>query len=319
MITRTSIPITIGQATGTTIAVFIMALMLSVSMVRAEIVFDNSTMTVLNNAESSCFESSSQGLINYNLEIQNDTKCIGVSFTSPPTYCQRIVRIRNPTNSPFPITVQVIPIPDGLPCPAPSYTNNRASIRFQPAGGSYRTQYNLLDMNECWNWWCQNTTYSVEKRCPFGWDSLQYLGFLGGCSDTNVTIGNPMEKCPSATFTAQGEDIYADLIVNWVNDPNNEVDVPYILKIKGYTTVYDTENAITLEQVALSDSAVSYVSGLETIATLNVSFLQILYSIFELVAIVAAVIGLPTLLIVLIKWSWEAVTGRPFGVGRRRR
>ena len=304
---------------GIPIAFCVLAMILSLSSVRAEIVLDNSSMIILDNAETSCFKDSPQGLLNYNLEIQNDTKCVGVSFSSPPQYCQREVRVRNPTSAPFPITVQVIPIPDGLPCPAPSYTRIVASVKFQPSGDSTRAQFNQLDLNECWNWWCQNTTYNVEKRCPFGWDALQYLGFLGGCTDVNVTIGNPVEQCPTATFTAQAGDLYTDVKMGWVASPANTVDMPYVLKIKGYKTAYDTKLASTFEEVILSDSAVSYVSGLETIATLNLNFLQILYSIFELVAIVAAVIGLPALLIALIKWSWEAVTGRPFGVGRRRR
>jgi hypothetical protein len=298
-----------------TLALLAVALVM-VSMIastKAEVVLDNSTYTILNNADESCFANSPEGLINYNMEIQPDSKCIGVAFTSPPQYCQREIRLRNPTNGAFPIAVQVIPIPDGLPCPAPSYTNNKATVRFLPSGSSTRSQHNQLDLNECWNWWCNNVTYNTELRCPYGWDALQYLGFLGGCYNVNVTIGNPMDKCPIAIFTAQGDDNFVDIKMDWVKSPANDVDVPYILKIKGYVTDYQSTMGSTYEETTLSEGVVNYVTGLETLTTVNVNLLQIIFMIFEIASITFAIIGIPAFMIMLIKWVWEAVTGRPFG------
>jgi len=300
------------------IAIMLVGLMF-VPMARAEIVIDNSTFDILEDSTQSCFKDSLYGLTNYNMEIQPDSKCIGVNFISPPSYCQRKIRIRNPTHESFPIGVQIIPIPDNLPCPATTYTNNRAYVRFNPSSDTTAFQHNIIDLNDCWNWWCENTSYVVERICPFGWDALHYLGPLSGCWNMNVTVENPMEQCPVVMFTVQPEDLWVDIQMEWVNNPPNDIDTPYILKIKGYTTDYRSKTISTLDNKTLSAGVSSYISGMETILNVNMNILGLLYLIFEIIAITVAILGIPTLVIVLIRWGWETVTNRPFGFPKRRR
>jgi hypothetical protein len=300
------------------ISIIFFSLVFSVK-VKAELTFDNSTFTVLSNAEDSCFKDSSQGLFDFNFEERPDSECTG-PFASPPNYCERTIRIFNPTGETFPVSVQVIPIPAGLPCPAPDYTNNHASIRFLPSGDPDRAQFNYPDMNECWNWWCYNTTTTTsELRCPFGWNGLRYLGVLGRCSRVNVTIGDAMSSCPTMTFTVQSDDYFFDIKTDWMATPPNDVDIRYLVKVKGYATGYTDTIETTYNNKTLQSGVDKYITGLQTIVGVNVDFLSILYLIFEIMAIIVTVIGLPALIIMLIKWVWEQITGRPFGFGRRKR
>lgn len=300
------------------IAIMLVGLML-VPMVRAEIMIDNSTFEILEDPTYSCFKDTKHGLINYNMEIQNDTMCINVPFSSPPQYCQRRITVYNPTHESFPIAVQVIPIPDDLPCPASTYTNNRAYVRFNPSSVGSDSQHNTIDLNDCWGWWCEETSYVTQIVCPFGWDALRHLGFLSGCRQVNVTVENPMEQCPVVVFTVQPNDIDVRITADWIKNPPNDIDTPYILKIKAYTTDYRTKTVSTLDNKTLSTGVSNYISGMEMILNVNMNILGLFYLIFEIIAIVIAILGLPTLVIVLIRWGWETVTGRPFGFPKRRR
>jgi hypothetical protein len=197
-------------------------------------------------------------------------------------------------------------------------------LRFLPSGDINRAQHNVLDLNQCWQWWCNKDTTHTKRECPFGIDGLdiglQVSGnwIFGGCRDVNVTVSDPTSSCPSVTFTSQGEDAFTDIRYDWVKNPANSIDTPFVLKIKGYETIYDTTMSETTETVTVAQGALNYVTGLETIVGVNMSFLGIAYIFFEIAAIIAALIGLPMLIYKMVAWSWEAVTSRPL-IWRRKR
>jgi len=294
-------------------AIYVLMSSLFPTIANAQVTLDNSSYTVLSDISQSCFTGVQQGILNYGIEVHNDTSCLG-TFTTVPNYCSRGIRIRNPTASSYPITVQAIPVPDGLPCPAPSYTYNAVSLSFLPAGDIDRAQHNILDLNDCWRWWCVNSTTRIKRECMFE------LGALAiGCNDINVTVSDPTASCPSATFTSQGDDIYTDIGYDWVNTPANNIDTPFVLKIKGYETIYDRSMDENIEIVIAPQGALDYVTGLETIVGVNMGFLGIIYIFFEIGAIIGALIGLPMLIYKMVSWSWLAITGRPLIWRRNKR
>lgn len=289
------------------------------SIARAEVEIDNRTQITLTNSQDSCFQDSKVGLWSMDFLEKNSSYCWqNFGAGQMPSYCTFRYLFDNPTLEQFPVTVRLLPTPDNLQCPAPAVGDLIYPVSWNPyAGESTDLTFN---MSTCWGWWCDDQQFVTETQCPFGWDSLQYLGFLGGCHQVNVTVQDPTDRCPTATFTMHSDDIRGSLVaypINWANGPN----ISFTVRFMPYTTKYDSSTNLIVDNKTLSASAESYITGMETILGVNMSLLNIIYLIFEIIAIITAVIGLPTLVIMLIRYVWESVTGRPFSFrqGARRR
>lgn len=294
------------------LAIIMFCLIITNASAQAKFYVDNTTTIRLDDSENSCFQDSEFGLFNLVADYKNSSVCTGTYTGQAPSYCRESMFIYNPFQEVVPVSIQIVPTWEDMTCPAPEFENITASVRFIPQSTSAPSFFQP-DLNECWGWWCNSTQEVEELRCPFGWDSLGFLGALGGCSRVNVTISNSIEKCPTFTFTMQPQDYRGQLIWGYQQDPDNDVDVPYTLKIKGYVTDYTSSETITYDNKTLSDSVSSLVTGMENIVNVNTNLLGLLYMIFEIIIIIVAFIGLPTLIIILIKWAWEVITGRPFG------
>lgn len=299
---------------------FIIALLAILPLVNAEVVIDNSTYEILENAEVSCFKNSKYGLWDTIFYFRNGTDCPILNGSYPygvPSYCQDFVEIWNPTGEAIPVVIQAIPLLDDLSCPAPQYTNIVARVRMNHFNTNHQTDFASLDLNECWEWWCEAEVTQNITECPFGWNALRWLGPLGGCQVVNTTIKNSIEQCPFILFNIQPDDYKVRISWSYRQSPDNDVDPPMIIKIKGYVTDYTSTILVTEDNKTLATGVSNYITGMETILTTNMSLLGIIYLIFEIVAIIIAIIGIPTLVVLLIKWVWETIVGTKMGWRQR--
>jgi hypothetical protein len=278
--------------------------------------YTTSEMTKVKSTEAFCYGTDTRDVIEYAFDNGLDSYCTTNITLTPPPLCLRNVKIDNLDDKKSEITVQVLPALIGM-CPPPTKpTINNVFVTFAPNGDQSKAQTQVFDMNKCWGWWCAGTTYVNKTVCPF---NLMFLEAFRICKNVNTTMFSEMQNCPEYTFKISPSTNWIN--ASWTLDPSNSWMVDYYRV--GFIT-FSTSQKIKVVQtdyekiITTSPSYQPFYSAIGMLMEMNSSFLTIVFRIAEIIILIGSVILVPALALLLIKWIWEKITGRPLGFGKRR-
>lgn len=298
------------------VPIFLISLLL-LSAPAFGIVYTNETKTELTKTSAICYGDDARDIIDYSFINFNDTAtwCTG-SFFTPPQGCLRQLKLDNLDNKKNQITVEVDPTPLNLPCPAPTQpTTNNVWVKFAPNGDDGKAQTQVFDMNSCWGWWCGGSTGYNKTVCPFDYDWLDTFGI---CKTYSANYSNAIKDCPSHRFDIGSDTDWIN--VSWGWDSANDRDVEFEIGFIGLSTSKRVKVVESnYESIIKATPTHQILAGaIGSIMQMNTSFLTIIYYIAETAMLIFVVIALPTGALLVIKYLWQQVTGRPLGRTRRK-
>lgn len=293
-----------------TVPAFLISLLLLLSPASA-IIYKNETISELIESTAYCYGEDARDIVEHAFANYLDSWCTG-TFDYPPQNCLRQLTIDNLDNKKSQITVKITPTPVGLSCPpVANPSNNRVFVKLAPNGDDGKAQTQVFDMNECWGWWCAGTSgYNVTK-CPFDWDFLDSFGI---CREYNIiSAWQALKDCPQHTFEIPADTEWLNATWGWSSE--NSWDVEFEI---GFITLSTSKRVKVIEtqyEELIKSNPTNQVmeSSIGKLMQMNSSFLTIIYMIAEVVIMIFVVIVLPVGAILLIKFLWEKVTGRPLG------
>ena len=149
--------------------------------------------------------------------------------------------------------------------------------------------------------------------CPFDW---YWLNTFGTCRNITVSWIEAKKDCPKFRFDISSETKWANISWGWYsgNSWNVEFEAEFIglstsQRVKVVQSNYEQLTKLTPTYQVLEGNIGSFMQ-------MNSSFITIIFMIAEVVILIFVVIGLPAVAILMIKYFWEKVTGRPLGGGR---
>jgi hypothetical protein len=277
------------------------------------ITYENSTTTGIKDTKAYCYNDDARDVVSYTFANYLDINCTG-TFISPPDNCLRELKIDNIDNKRSQITVEIDPTPLNLPCPAPpSPAVDKVWVKFAPDGDDGKAQTQFFDMNECWGWWCGSSTGYNKTVCPFDW---MWLNTFGACHNITVSWIDAKKDCPKFRFDISSNIKWANISWGWYsgNTQNVEFETDFI----GLSTSQRVK-VVQTDYEQLVKSAPTYQvleQNIGSLMQMNSSFVTVIYMIAETIILILVVIGLPAVAILMIKYIWEKITGRPLG-GRK--